>query len=519
VVGAALLVAVPLTAGSTATSGATLRGRLGALPDLTDLDSPLRSFRTYTKQTASTQDNVNDKLLVTVTGAPRGSRLRLLTLDRYDGQSWTADNNTVTGTADDRFLRVDTRVETSTSGRRIRVQVGIEKAYRSAWVPTIGSLTSLRFLYTDAETRRNELRYDVATSTAVIPLGLRPGNDYEFTAVVPDDRLSRTMRPWPTPVLDVQDARAADPLIRRVLASPAPAMRKVFVLAGYLRANGRYSDGSGPGETQYRAGHDSNRLIRDFLLSGHIVGDDEQYAAAMALLANRVGVPARVVVGAVVPENGKVRGADVQAWVELRVADGSWRTLPTSQFMGHRPPRPGMPAAPRPRMAAVPPVAEPQEPPTAPEIALKKQARDRAHASRRSFLVRLLPALLPLAVVLLVPVTKLVRRRVRRTRGRPSDRMAAAWTELVDHARDLGIPVRVHASRPAQARVLARAGPLSRSGDDGVFAEEQPDEATVEAYWEQVMRERRPLGEGQRAWRRWWAPFNPVTLLRRRSLD
>ena len=42
-------------------------------------------------------------------------------------------------------------------------------------------------------------------------------------------------------------------------------------------------------------------MIDDFLLAPRPVGDDEQYAAAMALLANRVGVPARVVVGAVRP--------------------------------------------------------------------------------------------------------------------------------------------------------------------------------------------------------------------------
>ncbi len=116
-------------------------------------------------------------------------------------------------------------------------------------------------------------------------------------------------------------------------------MHKVFVLAGYLRDQGRYSDGALPGEQQYEAGHDLDRLVDGFLLAPRPVGDDEQYAAAMALLANRVGVPARVVVGAVLPRDGKVRGEDVHAWVELRVFDGSWRTLPTREFMSRRPPQ------------------------------------------------------------------------------------------------------------------------------------------------------------------------------------
>ncbi len=517
VVGIALLIAVPLTSGTASSTGESLRGRVGELPDVTALDSPLRNFRAYTDQEESSLANLHHKLLLTVAGAPRGSRIRLLTLDRYDGEAWVAENNTMPGTADDRFLRMDTTVENETQGRRIRVQVGVAKAYQSAWVPTIGSLTSLRFLFTDAESRRNELRYDLATSTAVVPLGLRSGNDYEFTAILAEDRLNRRMHPWPEPVVTVAGARRADPLIKRVLASRAPPMSKVYALARYLKEYGRYSDGSGPGEKQYPPGHAQGRLFSGFLLARHIVGDDEQYAAAMAVLANRVGVPARVVVGAVLTRSGKIRGDDVQAWVEVRVSDGSWRTLPTSQFMSHRPPRRGDAAAPRPNMPVGAATTEVE--PSPPEIAAAKDARDEAGAHRRNVLLRFAPWLIPLLLALAVPLAKVVRRRLRRTRGRRSDRMAGAWAELVDHARDLGIPVRAHSSRPAQARVLARAGALSREGDVGVFAAEEPEEGVVTAYWEQVMRERRALGEGQRLPRRLWAPFNPATLVRRPGSD
>jgi hypothetical protein len=166
-------------------------------------------------------------------------------------------------------------------------------------------------------------------------------------------------------------------------------------------------------------------------------------------------------------------------------------------------------------------VVEPRQAQPKPEVAQHKaaQARDRAAAHRRSLVVRMLPWTVPVLLALVLPLTKVLRRRRRRRRGRPSDRMAGAWAELVDHARDLGIPVRVHASRPAQARVLALAGTLSREADDGVFALEEPDEQVVRAYWEQVMRERRQLGHGQRRRRRLWAPFSPVTLVRRPRVD
>ncbi len=518
VVATALLVAVPLTSGGATDRGESLRGKIGSLPDVTGLDSPLRSFRSYTKQPAGTLDNLNAKTLLEVTGAPEGSRVRFLTLDRYDGKEWFPDNDTMAGTLDDRFQRMDTLVENLTPGTPVRVRITVRKSYRSAWVPTVGSLTALRFLYADPNSRRDELRYDAATSTAVLPLGVKPGNDYEFTAILPDDRLTPDMRAWPVPVLSVADLDRADPLIARVLASPAAPMGKVFALADYLKEVGYYSDGAGPAEERFRAGHGAERLFKGFLLARRAVGDDEQYAAAMAVLANRVGVPARVVVGAVVPRSGRVRGSDVEAWVELRVEDGSWRTLPTERFMGNRPPSRLLPPPAPPAMPSAE-TQRPEQPKSQQEKKKEEQAADQAGATWRTVLVRVLPGLLLLLLALVVPLAKRVRRRARRTRGRPSDRMAGAWVELVDHARDLGIPVRPHASRPAQARVLATGGALSREGDVGVFAAQEPDEEAVRAYWKQVLRERRRLDRGRPLLRRLWAPFNPVSLLGRRRGD
>lgn len=525
VVVTAVLVALPLTAGTATSQGEALRGRVGALLDVSGLDSPLKSFRSFTKQAPGALGNVHRKLLLVVSGAPVGSRVRLLTLDRYDGRAWTPGNDTMTGTTDDRFQRMDTLVQNPTRGRQLRVQVRVARAYRSAWVPTVGSLTSLRFLYDSAQQLRDQLRYDLATSTAVAPLGLADGDDYEFTAIQPDERLGRWMRPWPQPLLHVAHLRGADRRIRDVLRSPAPPMRKVFALATYLHDQGRYSNGVGPAESQYLPGHDVARLFGGFLLAPRPVGDDEQYAAAMALLANRVGVPARVVVGAVVPRDGKVRGSDVSAWVEVRVADGTWRTLPTEVFMSHRPPRRETPPAPRPSgqlggAAATPPPASPPPPPQ-----IRSQHRP-AHdlAARRSLLVRALPWLLLLLLALAIPVAKLVRRRWRRTRGRTSDRIAGGWAELVDHARDLGVEVPPVGTRPAQARRVSSGLPtpeqtarLARQADDGAFAPVDPPEEAAVGLWREVMSLRRTLSGAQLLRRRLWAPFNPVTLVRRSS--
>ena len=518
VIAAALLLATGLTAGGTSPAGNSLRGVGGSAADVSGLDSPLRRFRSFTAQDAGSRDNVHDKRLLKLVGAPPGSRVRIVTLDRYDGKEWRPGNDTMRGTVDDAFLRVDTRVDSGLSGPRIRVRVELAKAYRSAWVPTIGALSSFRFLFANGVSKRDQLRYDLATSTAVVPLGLEPGNDYEFTAVLPPDELSASSQAWEGPVLEVAGTARVDPLISKVLSSPEPAMRKVFALARYLRVEGRYSDGAGAAGSQYPAGHDLARLVDGFLLAPRPVGNDEQYAAAMALLANRVGVPARVVVGAVAPRDGIVRGEDVHAWVELRVADGSWRTLPTKAFMGKRAPRRDMTAAPPPQLpgSSLPPEAQPPEADLVqPETPQQEQARQQQAQEQRGLLLRLLPWTVLLLVVLLLPTAKLVRRQRRRRGGRPSDRIAGAWSELVDGARDLGLTVQTGASRPAQARSLGLAQGLADDVDARVFAAVEPRMSEVGRAWKAASSELRAVARGRGWRRRVWAPFNPVTLVRR----
>ena len=89
-------------------------------------------------------------------------------------------------------------------------------------------------------------------------------------------------------------------------------MERVFAIADHLTTEGRYSDGVAAAEKIYHPGHNVNRLGDEFANAPIMVGNDEQYAAIMALLANNVGVPARVVMGAVVPEDGVIEGRDVR---------------------------------------------------------------------------------------------------------------------------------------------------------------------------------------------------------------
>lgn len=511
--GALSLALIPASDNAT---GASLRGAAGRTPNIGQLSNPLDYFRRFTAQAEVTSQNVHRRPLFSVSGLAAGTRLRFVALDRYDGTSWQPSGRTMSDTVTDAFWRVDSQVRTPARGRSIEGSISVRRWYASSWMPTAGSVTSISYLDTDLD-RRDEVRYNQSTSTLVLPSGLRAGHEYGFTAVLPDDELTPTMTPHAQTLTQLRGLTKMDPFLAARTAPDQAPMARVFAAAAALRKNGRYSDGWKTSEQRYRPGHDLDRLTEDFLDQATPVGNDEQYASAMALLANRIGVPARVVVGAVVPAGGVVKGADVHAWVELRIADGSWRTLPTSKFMGTRPPRQQQPDRPPPGTAPIPQPERPQSHDTPEKVKppdRHKPSKPSAASSTGSG-----PSLLVLLIVVLVgatPAAKWIRRALRRRRGRPSDRLAASWDELLDRARDLGIRVPVAASRPAQARVLARAGAYSVATDVAVFAPEEPTAEEVDHAWEQSKEEAGALAGSVRTWRRVWAVFNPASLRRRR---
>lgn len=67
-----------------------------------------------------------------------------------------------------------------------------------------------------------------------------------------------------------------------------------MAIADALRTNGSWSNGTKQGEQMYLPGHGVGRLAR---FTAELVGSDEHYAAAYALMVNRLGYPARVVLG------------------------------------------------------------------------------------------------------------------------------------------------------------------------------------------------------------------------------
>ena len=211
----------------------------------------------------------------------------------------------------------------------------IGPGWSGVWLPTVGALQTLRFLSGDREGLSESFRYNLATSSAVVPAGVRPGDVYTFTARRPGDELTpetATVRQrrgggrcggLPRhPGRPVVGGRAAAdaPGVRR---RPAPQVR-----GQVLRRRDREREDL-PRRPQPLP-PDRRHRRRELAVRG-------RQRRAVRRVDGAAGQPHRR------PRPRGLRrdrarrrrgtGADVHAWVELQVADGSWRTLPTELFM------------------------------------------------------------------------------------------------------------------------------------------------------------------------------------------
>jgi hypothetical protein len=519
VIGVAVTVVTQLVpVGSLDGDRVVLRGRIGSGATVDEFDNPLSGFRRYTQGSA---DSVFDKTLFVVRGLEQETSLRFVTLDDYDGTAWRAGNRTVADAEDDLYQRIGSEVAAPRPGTPIEVNVEMRQSYTGAWLPLAGQLTSIDFDFADGEAQRDDVRYNPATGSAFVVGGIGPGDDYTFGASVPTTKLARNSEAYPVDEPLQPEGQKLDEYLAPYARSGRDPLTQVLLLARYLQRNGRYSDGTGA--VVVPPGHDINRLASQFIGGRRIVGNDEQYAAFMALAANRLRVPARVVVGAFAG-NGKVQGRDVLAWVELRVRDGSWRVLPTSTFMSNR----------RPSNDDEPPQSleefiqdqvsqddtenpeSPEQVPLPDDDADLGDQQDEEEATGSTVPGGRIPVtVLLLGLVLwLVPLLKLVRRLVRQRAGRPSARVAGAWRELVDLGLDLRVAVPAGATREGQAAALGLGPELAQHGDDLVFAPLPPDAAEAERYWGAVDRARTEVGRQHPRWRRYRALFNPASLVR-----
>lgn len=540
--GAAAYALGPHVPGSHSQDRVALRRYIVPPSNIGNYPSPLSEYREYVGHQTDGNGHVTslaDKTLFTVSGTvPAGTAIRFGTMDTYNGLVWTAtDQPRSVGGVPDAFLKVGSRLDNPAKGPAYTMNVKIG-SYDDYWMPSAGAVQGVDFTDDTATQQTTDFRYDLATQTGVVPGKLRSGDAYTLrvAGVTP-------------PKLTANDDLASDgydsngdflsETTKHLAGDADSTTAQVLKIAQQLKATGRYTHGDpGSGFAYYLPGHSVGRLAKfaNGVEKGFppFVGDDEQYAAAYAVMIEQLGVPARVVVGVpALPKGGVVKGSDVAAWVEVRSVDGPWLQIPREQFISNKPPdknvlqqkekqNPG---------SDVPPPAQ-----GLPKTALDDQAQAEGSSNELTkkhdeaagglhvpaWLIALgiyggLPLLGIACILGAIVAAKVWRRSRRRTRGDPSTRLARGWREVVDHARDLGTVMPLRSTRREQARTVAGADlvPLARLADAHVFGGGEITEEHAGSFWSEVVAARKHMSASVGRRRRFLAAINPVTFLPR----
>ncbi|MFQ4149697.1 transglutaminaseTgpA domain-containing protein [Arthrobacter sp. LAPM80] len=511
---------------TTSSSREVLRDTVIPPPELHELPSPLTKFRDYVK-------NEKDTVLFDVQGLPKNGRVRVAAMDNYDGVVFNVDPNSSAS-----FAPIGDPKSLNHGGTGTGADVGLViDGYAGVWIPSLSVPLSLR--YTSAQGATPTLYLNKESGTALNLSGVAKGDSYSMEAEFPGVDANKlagsgfgsVRLPTLENVPPVVGTKAND-----IIGEADTPLKKVQALEGALQREGKFSNGL-DGQTPSNSGHSAARITK--LLSGkEMVGDDEQYASAMVLMARHLGIPARVVMGFYLdekdPNNGastvQLKGSDVHAWVEVNFAGLGWVPFNPTPDKDHvpSPPEPQNASKPKPQVLQPPP--PPQEPadlppdsaPDALDTDGKKNNQDEMFGA---ILMVIGVAAIPVAVIalpLILIVALKTRRRKRRHRaGLPTDRLGGGWSEVLSVATDLGAPLEGKGTRREMAVLLHGAFPesqatnalLAERADAAIFGPGQPSEDDVATYWQNVEQSVNTMSGSVGFWKRQRAKFSPRSLM------
>lgn len=478
----------------------TVRALIAQPLDILRYLSPLAGFR------YNLTDN-KTKTLFTVQGAPTGTRIRIATLDGYDGYTYNVSNYVSSGEDSGNFQRIGARVLDDTAGSQVDVTVSVQSEL-GVWVPTVGKTLQLGFLGDRALALNESFYYNQGSGTGLVTAGLAVGDSYTATAVIPNQpdndeilkaSAGRFRLPAAEPIPDLVRSMAAS---WAALASGSNAGALVSAYATQLKL-GYYSNGVSAEDTASWPGHNSGRVIELFKNPLQMVGDEEQYSVALALLCRAAGIPARVGYGYVLSSaDGTVRGSDVTAWTEVYLDGYGWVNIDATPSKDRHLTTPdNQPqSAPRPQVENPPP--PPQKPSSLDEDDIPPATTLESMESKTKIdwgfigkvaVIGGIPLVFVVGPIALIIWLKMRRRRSRMLATSLVDRVSGGWSEVVDRARDLGKSPTPSATRTEQAeqlrslysRLTEQADPriLARQADMTVFAPDSITPGQARTYW------------------------------------
>lgn len=258
------------------------------------------------------------------------------------------------------------------------------------------------------------------------------------------------------------------------------------------------------------------------------VGDDEQFAAAAALIARELGFESRVVLGFYLQESaddpryripacddGQCYGANAAAWIEVRGQGSTWIPVDVTPQVNNPLSLDNI----TPREPELPTELEEQKP-----VVLPPKQNDPASGEEVTgpsgdsaggvlWLLTLLKevgffaliAVMLAAPLLTIIIAKRIRRRRRKYMGTPEEQIAGAWRELIDDQIDAQTPLTATnrtRQEVAEQSGLARFAELASLADEAVFGAQLPDAELSSRYWEMTERALSETRSERSPWRR-----------------
>lgn len=555
--------------------------------------SPLTLLRTYI-------EHHGQQRMLTVTGLPDNAPIRLAVMDHFDGEVWNignskdqtaqhqqtwhrlggsqstsdhqqADANNVnannvdasnTSRAADNADTVTASTLDQCDGNANRSDPCTFKAkfridYRSddIWLPTAGVVTSVSMHQPDTA---KSLYVHGGSSSLALMQGKKAGLTYTVTGTLPrsndsQPRLVSSARANTIPQSEPQ--HVPDAVREYALAFTSGLQNegaKAERIAEQLRTHGWFSHGL-EGDYPSPAGHGAYRISQMLTEGNAMVGDSEQYASLMALMARSLGMPARVVlgfppktadqtsgdatgkspsgtIGNLQHNTRSLTGSDMQAWVEISLQDLGWvpfyptppaskqpdsrqdLTIPETKNLVQQPP---VPLSQPPQARQSPHAPSGQQSSEAPQT---PNNSDHSLSLFLSILQRTAPLWIPLLVIAMLILHRTWIVRHRRLHGSPAQRMLYGWQHLHAVARMAGL--NPTGTRCMQASYLSRhtsipvdaLNRLACKADQAAFSATPPTDSQARKYWHTIQDIERSIRASQPPIRRWMMRCSPCSL-------
>ncbi len=513
--GAALILVVASTAAIGALSlvpptadRTVLRTNIEQAFDPQDYVSPLVAFRRYL------QPALADTALFSVSGLEGDGRIRIATLDTYDGIVFSVGSDAISSESGS-FTRVPFRFDQSDvggTGSTISIEV---TGYDDVWIPTVGLFEEITFSGDNATALRNGFYYNNTSATAASLAGIRSGDSFELTAVLPAQPATSDLAALDPGAATVPEARGVPAELTAKLDEYVDGVegagpRLVAMLAG-LANEGYISHGIGAEEPASRSGHGADR-IAELLTAPRMIGDGEQYAVTAALMARVLGFPSRVVFG-FAPTAEVVSGSDVAAWIEINTKQFGWVAIDPTPLLREIPeevPEDETVVA-RPPTVVPPPVVESEtlDRQTTPESEQELPPDLNPVVQVLLVIVRILGIVAVVAGIVLAPfiliiAAKVRRRRLRRSAPSAIEQISGGWHEFHDAVIDHGLTPARAATRSEVAAIVGstQSHVLAAIADRAVFSPSEPQPVEAEHVWRAIEELRLDLDEGLTRWQR-----------------